>query len=183
MILSFPFLLRPQWISYQYPNLLKTCFLCLYVLHIFILVSLLIQLWSSKSHVYFKMGPICNPSVTFVLIITARVVLPWDFFPLCIYCLLWVCRYTVVAHRKIMEARETGANVHDRMALLTSLFLQDVFTVFQFSFHCHSHDWECVWDGWGNRMIHAVNDFLSLEKLLKPWQPCHIDFWAENLLM
>ena len=26
-------------------------------------------------------------------------------------------------------------------------------------------------------------DFLSLEKLLKPWQPCHIDFWAENLLM
>ena len=36
----------------------------------------------------------------------------------------------VVAHRKIMGAREMGANVHDRMALLTSLFLQDVFTVF-----------------------------------------------------
>ena len=29
-----------------------------------------------------------------------------------------------------MGAREMGANVHDRMALLTSLFLQDVFTVF-----------------------------------------------------
>lgn len=62
------------------------------------------------------------------------------YFPLCIYCLLWMCSYMAVAHRKIMGAREMGADGHDRMALLTSLFLQDVFSVFQFNFHCHSHD-------------------------------------------
>ena len=39
-----------------------------------------------------------------------------------------------------MGAREMGANVHDRMGLLISLFLQDVLTAFQFSFHHHSHD-------------------------------------------
>ena len=42
-------------------------------------ISLLIHLWGSKSHTYFKTGPMCNPSVIFELIITARVVLPWDF--------------------------------------------------------------------------------------------------------